>query len=124
MHENKYAHAVAPLERLNQWGAAKQAWEAALTVLPQSLVVRIGAANARYALGDRSGAAQMLESAVTQHPAAAEAHNNLAHVLGDLGQSQRALRHAHRAVALGGNNVATFQQTLKELKDRSSTGAQ
>lgn len=44
------------------------------------------------------------------------AFNNLAHVLAEQGKRHEALSAALRAVALGGQSIDTFRQTLKEVK--------
>ena len=49
------------------------------------------------------------------------AHNNLAHVLADLGDMKEAIKTAEKAVSLGGPFLEDAKATLKEieLKDRN-----
>ena len=75
----------------------------------------MGLGNARYALGDLTGAPEAFGPAACIHPEAAPALNNLAQVLGELGRRDEAIRVARRAVALGGSLSEIYRQTVAEL---------
>ena len=75
----------------------------------------MGLGNARYALGDLTGAAEAFGAAAWIHPEAAPAFNNLAQVLGELSRRDEAVRAARRAVALGGSHSELYQATLAEV---------
>ncbi len=75
----------------------------------------MGLGNARYALGDLTGAPEAFGPAACIHPEAAPALNNLAQVLGELGRRDEAVRAARRAVALGEPHSELYRQTLTEL---------
>lgn len=110
--ESRYLEAVLGLERARRWGAAARAYEAARARWPASLVAAMGLGNARYALGDLTGAAEAFGAAAWIHPEAAPAFNNLAQVLGELSRREAAVRAARRAVALGGSHSELYRATL------------
>ena len=114
----RYVRAVTGLEHVQQWEAALQAWSPAHELWPQSLPVLIGLGNAHHALGANNDAARALLSAVQLHPQNADAHNNLAFVMHLLGNNTEALRHAKRAVTLGGPTRAEYEKTLRAVISR------
>lgn len=115
VNRDTYVRAVAPLARIGSHAAAEQAWLAALTLWPKDLTALVGLGNARHGNGDLNGAIVALRTAVDAHPTSAPAHNNLAWLLNQAGQSSAALPHARRAVELGGRDLPTYQETLREV---------
>ena len=109
--ESSYLTAVAALERLAP-AAARRGYETALARWPGSVVARLGLGNASYALGDLPGAAAAYLRATLDHPEAADAWNNLAQALHELGSREQALAAARRAVALGGPRLPAYRETL------------
>jgi tetratricopeptide (TPR) repeat protein len=107
-----FASAVAALERLNA-AAARTSYEAGLKRWPEDLLLNIGAGNAAYALKDLPAAESAYRGATERHPESADAWNNLAQALLDLGRKEEALRAAQRAVSIGGPRLATYRDTLK-----------
>ena len=77
--------------------------------------VLLGLGNALYAIGDYESAVTAFLEATNINPGFAAAWNNLAHVLGKLGQTQAAIAAAERAIALEENNDL-YQETLKEIE--------
>jgi tetratricopeptide (TPR) repeat protein len=116
--EIPYLQAVAPLERLARWPEATTAYSAALKSWPKSLAARMGLGNSRYALGDVPGAEEEFRRATQDHPDAAAAFNNLAQVLADQNRWSEARAAARRAVELGGPQIETFRETLKQIEAR------
>lgn len=112
--ELPYLAAVAALERVAP-AAARRGYETALARWPDSAAAQIGLGNARYALRDLAGAAAAYLRATQRHPAAADAWNNLAQALVELGSRDEALAAARRAVALGGPRLATYRETLEHI---------
>ena len=113
--ESRYLEAALGLERARWWGAAERAYETARARWPDSLDALMGLGNARYALGDLVGAAQVFAEAGRIHPEAAPAFNNLAHVLAELGRRDEAMTAARRAVALGGAHAKVYRRTMAEV---------
>lgn len=109
--ESSYLAAVAALERLAP-AAARRGYEAALARWPRSVAARLGLGNASYALGDLPAAAAAYLRATLDHPEAADAWNNLAQALHELGSREQALAAARRAVALGGPRLPAYRETL------------
>lgn len=112
--ETAYLSAVASLERIAP-AAARTGYETALARWPGSLAARIGQGNASYAMRDLAGAAAAYLRATTEHPAAADAWNNLAQALLELGSRAEALAAAQRAVSLGGPRSAAYRETLEGI---------
>jgi predicted Zn-dependent protease len=65
-----------------------------------------------------AGAAAAYLRATQHHPEAADAWNNLAQALVELGSRDEALAAATRAVALGGPRLATYRETLESILRR------
>ena len=114
--EIPYVQAVAPLERLARWPEASTAYSAALKRWPKSLGARMGLGNSRYALGDVAGAEEEFRQATQDHPEAAAAFNNLAQALADQKKWPQARAAARHAVELGGPQIETYRETLKQIE--------
>lgn len=115
--EDAFVAAVAGLER-TQPSAAAAGYEAALRKWPDSRIALLGVGNVSYAKGDRTAAAAAWSRAVEQDARFADAWNNLAHVLGELGRHDEALAAADRAVAIGGPRAADYAKTRDGLMQR------
>jgi tetratricopeptide (TPR) repeat protein len=112
--ERPYLAAVAALERLAP-AAARRGYETALARWPESAAARIGLGNASYALRDLVSAADAYLVATLRHPESADAWNNLAQALIELGSRDEALAAARRAVAIGGARLPTYRETLEHI---------
>lgn len=115
--ELPYVESVAAMERLGHHEAAIGAYHAALARWPRSLVALIGLGNARYALGDVSGAEQAFRRAASFHPTSAPALNNLAQTLADQQRFDEAEATARRALELNidDRTRASLQRTLDDI---------
>lgn len=109
------AEAAAGLERVGLPAAAARGYASALARWPDDLAAALGLGNARYAAGDREGAAAAFRRATETNPGAAAAWNNLAHVLLELGHRTEARAAAERAVDLDPGDAVALA-TLAETR--------
>jgi tetratricopeptide (TPR) repeat protein len=109
-----YVNAVAALERVDA-RAAREAYASVLERWPGNLAARLGLGNAAYALRDLPASEAQYRRATEAHPASADAWNNLAQALFDLGRKDEALEAAQKAVALGGPRLAQYRATLEQI---------
>lgn len=96
--------------------SAQLAYGAALQRWPNILPLQMGLGNSAYAAGDRAAAAAAFRSAASAHPEHGAAFNNLAVVLGELGQVDEARTAAQTAIGLGGPWRDEAQATLRTLQ--------
>jgi tetratricopeptide (TPR) repeat protein len=113
--ETTYVAAVAALERVTP-AAARHGYQTALARWPGNAAARIGLGNASYALRDLKAAAAAYRQATLAHPDSADAWNNLAQTLHELGSRDEALAAARRAVALGGPRLPGYRETLEGIE--------
>lgn len=113
--EADFVAAAAALEGVSPQ-AARQAYGTALAAWPGNKVAGIGLGNAAYRAGDLTGAQAAYRRATLEHPDWADAWNNLAQVLHELGRQPEALAAARQAVALGGPRRQTYESTLAEIE--------
>lgn len=107
-----YEKAAPPLSSHLAYRAALQRW-------PDTLALQLGLGNSAYASGDRKAAAEAFRRAAAAHPSHGAAFNNLAVVLGELGQLDEARAAAQTAIALGGPWRDEAQATLQELRKQA-----
>jgi len=121
VNENQYAQSASALEESGQSNHAKIAYQTLLKRWPKNLIGQIGLGNIAFARGDLEYAKKILTEAIHHHPDNALAHNNLAHVLAELGDIKEAIKEAEKAVSLGGPHLEDTKATLKEieLKERN-----
>lgn len=113
--EPTYLDAALGLERSDRPLEASLAYEAATRRWPESFGAWLGLGNARYASGELRTAALAYEQAATVDPRAGEAFNNLAQVLLELGELDRASDAIRRAIELGGPHAAAFERTRRAI---------
>lgn len=114
--EERYVAAAVALERVAR-EAARRAYLTALARWPRNFVARMGLGNAAYAANDFAAAEAAYRQAVHDHPEAADAWNNLAQALLQLGRKRDALAAAKRATDLGGARRAQYERTLKAIAE-------
>jgi tetratricopeptide (TPR) repeat protein len=107
--------ALAALERSSP-AAARRGYVAALARWPDNEAAGLGLGNASYALGELEDAASAYTRVTEQHPGAADAWNNLAQALFELGRGDAARTAARRAVALGGTRADAYRETLRGIE--------
>lgn len=96
---------------------AKAAYAAAVKRWPDNLVLQMGLGNSAYAAGDLSEAASAFRSAISVHPDAAAAYNNLANVLLAQGNASAAKETAVRALQLAEKDKNLQSQINKTLAE-------
>jgi hypothetical protein len=116
--EAEFAAAAAALEQAGRPREARASYRALLERWPDNLVGLIGLGNVEYALGELPAAERAFRRASAAHPASAVAHNNLAHVLLELGRLAEAEAAALASVALGGPALGEAQKTLDAIRAR------
>ena len=112
-----YAQALAALERV-QVAPARTAYAAALNQWPKQRVLMLGLGNTAYAMGDLGAAASAYQQAVQAHPDYADAWNNLAQVLLELGKPMDASAAITKAVALGGPRLVAYQAMQRTIAQK------
>lgn len=121
-NEAGYVAAAAALERVSP-AAGEVAYATALTAWPRNLFARMALGNAAFRRRDLSSAEAAYRQATQDHPASADAWNNLAQALHARGEAPGALAAAEQAVRLGGPRQATYEATLREVRVATSTGS-
>ena len=116
-----YNTAASALERVNVRGA-QQAFAAALQRWPDDRAALFGAGNTAYALGQPEAATKAYRQAVLKHPDFADAWNNLAQVLLDLGRRREAGQAIKRAVALGDERLPDYLVLQAEIYKKEASG--
>lgn len=114
--------AAVGFERVAPPGQAATAYASALARHPGSLPLAMGLGNARYAAGDRAGAAQAFEAAARRHDSPA-AWINLALTRHALGDGVSALAAAQAATAAAGRPGEDRWRTVAHDALRAVTGA-
>ena len=108
--------ALIAYEKVAPAPMAQLAYRAALQRWPTTLALQLGVGNSAYASGDRRAAAEAFRNAAAAHPDNGAAFNNLAVVLGELGQLEEARAAAQTAVDLGGPWRDEALATLQSLQ--------
>jgi tetratricopeptide (TPR) repeat protein len=113
--EERYVDAAAAVERASP-AAARRAYAAALERWPRNALALLGAGNAAYTLKDFAGAEQAYRHATAARPDSADAWNNLAQTLLELGRKEEAQAAVAEALELGGPRSATYRATLNAIE--------
>jgi tetratricopeptide (TPR) repeat protein len=108
------ALAIASLEPVNTT-AAQAAYTAALQRWSDNPNLLLGLGNTLYAQRDLSSAAINYRRAVEANPAFADGWNNLAQVLLEQGNKEKALAAVQQAVQLGGPRLAQYEALQREI---------
>lgn len=108
------ASALAALERVKP-AAAREGYRSALLRWPTHPALLLGAGNAAYALGDLPAAASAYEAGARAHPQLADAWNNLAQVLMELGRKNEARSALQRALDIGGPRLPVYRELELQL---------
>jgi hypothetical protein len=112
--EERYVAAVTALERVSP-AAARSAYATALRRWPLDAAALLGAGNALYAMKDLHAAERAYRHATNVRPDYADAWNNLAQTLLDLGRTEEARRAIDEALERGGPRTATYRATLDAI---------
>ena len=113
--EDDFVVAASDLEPVSP-EAAREAYRGVLERWPGNLVARIGLGNIAYGLHRLPEAEAEYRGATEDHADSADAWNNLAQVLHDLGRDEDAAAAARRAIAIGGERQQTYRSTLQAIQ--------
>ena len=113
--EDRYVLAAANLERTTPQ-AAGDAYTAALAKWPHNAVARIALGNIAYGSHRLTEAEAQYRKATVDHPESADAWNNLAQTLHELGRNEEALLCAERAISIGGARQPIYRATLQSIR--------
>jgi len=112
---NGFLKSVAYFDRQGTASVTEPAYNMAVKRWPGNIVINMALANINYHRHDLAAATLLYQSVITQHPAYAPAHNNLAQVLMEQGKAALALLHAEKAVKLGGPFADKYRETLEDI---------
>jgi tetratricopeptide (TPR) repeat protein len=113
--EDDLVAAASDLERVSPEDA-REAYRGILVKWPGNLVARIGLGNVAYGSHRLPEAEAQYRRATQDHADSADAWNNLAQVLHDMGRDVEAVAAARRAVAIGGERRQTYRSTLEAIQ--------
>jgi tetratricopeptide (TPR) repeat protein len=116
-----YHYLGAVLYELDQHEAARDAYQAAVTLAPKYLVARVGLSHARRRLGDAKGAVQASSAALKLFPDDSDAHFAAALATAAAGDRPKAREHLQRFLELGPELEA--QMEAQGLFDALKQGA-
>lgn len=119
--ETEYFQRAADFEQNNPGEPALRSWRAGLQRWPTSRLMSMGLSNQLYAQGAMAEAAGVLQEQLLADADFASAHNNLAWISLELGDTTTALLHAERATELEPANE-NFQSTLAAVHSKISSG--
>jgi tetratricopeptide (TPR) repeat protein len=113
--EADFVAAAADFERVSP-ANARRAYQTALGAWPKNLFARIALGNVAYRMRQLDVAQAEYRRATVDHPNAADAWNNLAQVLYEIGKLREARDAAKRAVAIGGPRTELYASTLAAIE--------
>jgi tetratricopeptide (TPR) repeat protein len=111
-----YLDAAGSMEQGGRGDTASKAYASALRRWPDNLLAHIGAGNTAYARGAFGAAESAYQAALEIDPRKAEAWNNLAYALAQLGRHEASLEAINRALELEPENQ-NFKDSLGELSN-------
>lgn len=116
--QQRYFKALSALEETGHFGAARDAWQAALARWPDDPTALFGLANAELALADFSAAELLYLKLLGQKPAFASAvRNNLAYALARQGLKAKAVEQLKLALDAGVDDDFMRQELLDSLDE-------
>ncbi len=117
--ETLYFESVSSFGRVASEQALIAAYEAGLEKWPASPSFAMGLGNLHYEKNRLHKAREFYAAVLQNSPLYAAAHNNLAQVLFEMGDVDRAREHAERAVDLGGAFLENYKKTLATINAHS-----
>lgn len=118
--ETQYFHNVVDFARNNTPHAAIKAYQAGLSHWPGSKLIGMALGNTYLDSAKHDMAKETFQQIVDRYPDYAAAHNNLAYVMMESGDLDRAKMHAEIAIKLGGPYQQEYRSTLQEIISRTS----
>ena len=116
-NQTRYFQVLADAEPSLRAESVTAAWRAGVQRWPASALLSLGLSNHLHGQGLVQDAASVLEQLLTVDASSAAAHNNLAWLMLELGQTEEASRLASEAVRLD----AAFTQTLTDIQSKISS---
>ena len=116
-NQTRYFQMLADAEPILREESVTAAWRAGVQRWPASDLMSLGLSNHLYGQGLVQDAASVLEQLLAVDTSSAAAHNNLAWLMLELGQTEEAIRLAREAVRLD----AAFTQTLEDIQSKISS---
>jgi tetratricopeptide (TPR) repeat protein len=110
-----YLKAALGLQKAGFAASSVKAFRSAVRKWPDNITARLGLGNALYTTGNLAAAADAFQQVTALDPQHGAALNNLAHVIAQLGDLEKAESMARRAMALGGRHAALYRKTLEEI---------
>lgn len=110
-----YLQSVLGLEQAGFDAGALAAFGMAVNRWPDSVEASMALGNAQYRQGLVPAAIASFRRALFLDPSRSAAMNNLAHLLGEMGELEEAEAMARRAVASGGPFTDLYRRTLEEI---------
>lgn len=118
--EISFLPSMMAFERTADAAASRRAWEAFQARWPGNAFAGVALGNRYYAAGDLDKARAVLQSAVDRNPQSAEAINNLAQVLSDMGRQDEALAVIDRAAGFKGPFADEVAATRAGIVEKQS----
>jgi Flp pilus assembly protein TadD len=116
-NQTRYFQMLADAEPILREESVTAAWRAGVQRWPASDLMSLGLSNHLSGQGLVQDAASVLEQLLAVDTSSAAAHNNLAWLMLELGQTEEAIRLASEAVRLD----AAFTQTLADIQSKISS---
>jgi tetratricopeptide (TPR) repeat protein len=110
-----YLQSVLGLEQAGFDASALAAFDMAANRWPDSVEASMALGNAQYRQNLVQAAITSFRRALVLDPSRGAAMNNLAHLLGEMGELEEAEAMARRAVASGGPHTDIYHRTLEEI---------
>jgi hypothetical protein len=111
-----FLKSVLGLQQAGYVTDAAKAFGNAVERWPESVEANMALGNAQYALKSLQAAVGSFERALDLDPSNGAAMNNLAHILGEMGELDAAEAMARRAVSTGGPFSDLYRRTLEEIR--------
>ncbi len=109
-----FIDAVIGMEAVGRTQSANRGYRSAVRRWPGNLLAHMGRGNTAYAMGEFADAEAAYRAALTIDPQRAEAWNNLAYALAQLGRHEASMDAIHRALEIDPDNPE-FRHSLGEL---------
>ena len=116
-----YLTSASGLERAGFSELALAAFMNAAEKWPDSVEAAMALGNAQYTQHQLTASVQSFERALSIDPSNSAAMNNLAHILGELGDLEAAESLARKAIDGGGPFVDLYRQTLEEILQKRNS---
>lgn len=111
----RYFNAVVAMEQTNSPELTGPAYRAGLDRWPNDRELLMGYGNMLYSANRPVDAGNRFEAVIAHYPDYAPAYNNLAQIRFEQGRVKEAEEYASQAIAMGGDYLEVFRETLREI---------